>query len=65
MKINYFDLGIYHGEEIEMFLNAVAPLNIEYYDNYMNLLREHNITILPFCKELHYNINLTEILKQL
>jgi FkbM family methyltransferase len=30
MKINYFDLGIYHGEEIEMFLDTINSLNIDY-----------------------------------
>lgn len=30
MKINYFDLGIYHGEEIEMFIKDVSTLNIDY-----------------------------------
>ena len=30
MKINYFDLGLYRGEEIEMFLKAIHDLNVEY-----------------------------------
>ena len=30
MKINYFDLGLYRGEEIEMFLHSIHDLNVKY-----------------------------------
>jgi len=29
MKINYFDLGLYNGDEIQMFLDAVKPMEAD------------------------------------
>lgn len=30
MKINYFDLGLYHGHEIDMFINDISNINCDY-----------------------------------
>lgn len=55
--------NLYLGADTGKDIKKVSEISHEY-DNYINLLNKHNITILPFCKELPYNINLTDILKQ-
>jgi FkbM family methyltransferase len=59
--VNVFNL--YLGADVGKDIQKVSEIRHEY-DNYIKLLQQHNITILPFCKELPYNINLTEILKR-
>ena len=59
--VNVFNL--YLGADIGKDIQKVSEIRHEY-DSYIKLLQQHNITILPFCKELPYNINLTKILKR-
>ena len=60
MKINYFDFGLHKGDEIDMFLKAVKPLNacvkVFGFEPHPDLYREvsnrykekSNVNILPY-----------------